>query len=188
MFVAHTEDAKRYSAPPTFFNEQLMPVLGIRKWSTFDQHDGRRWKPAGWSTRSRRPAVASRGFTEQRFQSARSIDDSPIGEEAYPENGDEPDEAYPKKGYAPRKNIPKTDTVGDTVSGELPTLAPEPIPKKESLSANADGPSEELLQKEHNLIAQWNALQGVTPNRGSASHPKAQGTLPGSAEVARMAR
>lgn len=35
--VACQEDAKRYAAPPTFFNHQLMPLVGVAKWETFDR-------------------------------------------------------------------------------------------------------------------------------------------------------
>ena len=32
VVIAHLEDAKRYTGPVTFFNEQLYPLLGIRTW------------------------------------------------------------------------------------------------------------------------------------------------------------
>src|SRR5688500_16595872 len=35
-FVAHTEDATHYTRAVTFYNDQLLPLLGIRKWDTLD--------------------------------------------------------------------------------------------------------------------------------------------------------
>ena len=36
VFVAHTEDAKHYTAAPTFFNDQLCRVLGTNRWHTLE--------------------------------------------------------------------------------------------------------------------------------------------------------
>lgn len=46
-FIAATEDAKRYRGPVTFYNEQLMPLIGTRRWHTFDAAR-RRAVEAGW--------------------------------------------------------------------------------------------------------------------------------------------
>ena len=35
--IVHTEDAKRYSGPVTFWNEQLMPLLGFNSWGQLDR-------------------------------------------------------------------------------------------------------------------------------------------------------
>ncbi len=35
--IVHTEDAKRYTAPVTYWNEQLMSVLGFRSWGQLDR-------------------------------------------------------------------------------------------------------------------------------------------------------
>ena len=47
MVVVCTEDSRRYRSPVTFFNEQLMPLVGCHKWETLD-----RWRKqasdAGW--------------------------------------------------------------------------------------------------------------------------------------------
>ena len=44
--IAHQEDAKRYKGPVTFYNKQLMPLIGVAKWEALDKarkpHDGRR--------------------------------------------------------------------------------------------------------------------------------------------------
>ena len=34
--IVHTEDAKRYKGPVTFFNGQLMPIIGVRRWESLD--------------------------------------------------------------------------------------------------------------------------------------------------------
>ena len=45
--IAHQEDAKRYTGPVTFYNEQLMPVIGVRKWEALDNARNRAVN-AGW--------------------------------------------------------------------------------------------------------------------------------------------
>lgn len=35
--IAHTEDAKRYTGPVTFWNEQLIPILGMGSWGQLDR-------------------------------------------------------------------------------------------------------------------------------------------------------
>jgi hypothetical protein len=46
-FVAHTEDARHYRGPVTFFNEQLLPILGGKSVDTLDRVR-RRCIAAGW--------------------------------------------------------------------------------------------------------------------------------------------
>jgi hypothetical protein len=45
--IAHTEDAKRYTAPVTFWNEQLVSVLGFSSWGKLDRAR-KRAVAAGW--------------------------------------------------------------------------------------------------------------------------------------------
>src|SRR5262245_8123058 len=45
--IASVEDAKRYSGPVTFYNGQLLPLLGITKWETLDRARQRAVE-AGW--------------------------------------------------------------------------------------------------------------------------------------------
>ena len=98
VFVAHTEDAKRYSAAPNFFNDQLLPVLGIRKWKTLD-NARKAAVDGGWlhyeepPKGSRKPGVYWTTIPA-RFE---SIDDAPICE------------------LPPSRVMPQADTVGDTV-------------------------------------------------------------------------
>ena len=35
--IAHAEDAKRYSGPVTYWNEQLMPIIGFQSWGQLDR-------------------------------------------------------------------------------------------------------------------------------------------------------
>jgi len=145
VFVAHTEDAKRYTAPPTFFNSQLLPILGLRKWDTLDRARRAAVKngwlhyeepPAG----TRKPGVYWATIPE-RFA---DIDDTPVDETPYPPNGDGHPEAYPPNGYG------RGDGRGDGRGygrgdgmGEHPTLdldpIPGPIPKKNTRATETDG-------------------------------------------------
>ena len=36
VVIAHQEDAKRYKGPVTFYNEQLMALVGVKKWEALD--------------------------------------------------------------------------------------------------------------------------------------------------------
>ena len=120
IFVAHTEDAKRYSAPPNFFNDQLIPILGIRKWHTLDKAR-RAAVEAGWlhyePGGTHKPGIY---WTEipERFA---EIDDTPLGESIYPPHGDNPPSVCPPNGDN------RGDNRGDNM-GEHPTLCPDPSP------------------------------------------------------------
>lgn len=45
--IAHQEDSKRYKGPVTFYNEQLMPLVGVHKWDSLD-NARKRAADAGW--------------------------------------------------------------------------------------------------------------------------------------------
>ncbi|MBN2133634.1 MAG: hypothetical protein JW741_29300, partial [Sedimentisphaerales bacterium] len=45
--IAHTEDAKHYTAPVTFWNDQLMSILGFASWGKLDRAR-KRAVAAGW--------------------------------------------------------------------------------------------------------------------------------------------
>lgn len=45
--IAHAEDAKRYSGPVTYWNEQLLPILGFGSWGQLDRAR-KRAIDAGW--------------------------------------------------------------------------------------------------------------------------------------------
>lgn len=102
-FVAHTEDAIRYSAPPTFYNDQWLPILGLRKWDSLDRAR-RAAIESGWLHYDSPPTGSRKPGTYWTLIPARyeGLDDSPIGEEASPlpspTNGDALDEASPTNG------------------------------------------------------------------------------------------
>ena len=47
VVIAHLEDSKRYTGPVTFYNDQLLALLGVRKWDTLAAARTRAIK-AGW--------------------------------------------------------------------------------------------------------------------------------------------
>lgn len=163
--IAVTEDAKRYQSPVTFFNEQLMPIIGVRKWETLD--------------RIRLKAIAAKLLhyipppKGQRIPGSYwvimplaegALDDTPV-DEPYPANG------Y-ATGYTPPKNrIPQTDTLPDTVGGILPDTVggnyqtipiPNPSP---TASAVPPTPKSEMsaayAAMEREVLAAWNSTPGV---------------------------
>jgi hypothetical protein len=102
IVVAHTEDAKHYAAPPTFYNEQLMPILGIRKWDTLVRARNEAIA-AGWLHYETGPSGSRKPGTYWTVipESLSGVDDLPTDEDfdrtqesdtlrnkAYPRNGD----------------------------------------------------------------------------------------------------
>lgn len=184
VFVAHTEDAKRYSSPPTFYNDQLLAILAVRKWDTLDRAR-RAAAEAGWLHYESPPNGARQAgvywtMIPERFE---AIDDAPIGETPYPINGDGKGGSYPQNGYG------RGDGMGDGRGygrgdgmGELPTLDPSPIPTPKKKPAGAGVPPE-LLE----LIDAWNSLPSgiVRSGNGARRDPVAKATLKGWRRVQR---
>lgn len=114
VVVATTEDAKRYSGPVTFYNGQLLPLLGFGKWERLDRARDAAVK-AGWlhyappQSGHRQPGaywVLTPGY-------AAELSDSPVDEspqEHYPDSGE-------GKGNPPPDHIPNRDTLRDTLRG-----------------------------------------------------------------------
>ena len=156
VFVAHTEDVKRYTAAPNFYNDQLLAMLGIRKWETLDRAR-RAAVEAGWlhyqepPSGTRKPGIYW-AMIPERFA---DIDDTPVDETPYPTNGDGHPEAYPPNGYGrgDGRGYGRGYGRGDGM-GDLPTLDPNPTPVPKEESAGADEPPAALLA----LIDGWNAL------------------------------
>jgi hypothetical protein len=126
IFVAHTEDAKHYTAPPTFFNEQLLPILGLRKWDALD-NARRAAVAAGWLHYQPPPSGTRRSgiywtCIPERFA---GIDDSPSDEhhDHIRETDTVDGQAYPPNGYG------AGDGAGDG-GGEPSIPVPNPVPKK----------------------------------------------------------
>ena len=167
VFVAHTEDAKRYSGPPNFYNGQLIPILGIRKWETLDKAR-RAAVEAGWvhyiPGGTHKPGIYW-SMIPERFL---DIDDAPLGETIYPPNGHNSDRVYPPNGHNRGDNHGDNSGYnrGDNL-GEHPTLDPNPIPgpipgKK---PATAGAPPSRLLE----LIDGWNALPAGVVKHGNGA-------------------
>lgn len=118
--VATTEDAAGYTRPVTFFNEALLPLIGVRKWDTLDR--ARKIAiDAGWLEYE---APASGKRTPGRYWAKipahlEGLNDSPVDEEAtkaYPMNGDALGKAYPSNGDASKKAYPVNgDGMGDAM-------------------------------------------------------------------------
>jgi hypothetical protein len=97
--IAHLEDAKRYAGPVTFFNEQLFPLIGVRKWESLDWAR-RRAVQVGWlhyepGNRGLRQPGRYWVTTPPAFE---HLDDSPCDESQYPANGDRKATQYPANG------------------------------------------------------------------------------------------
>lgn len=97
--IAHQEDAKRYSGPVTFFNEQLLPLVAVTKWESLDRAR-QRAAAAGWlhyepgNRGQRMPGrywVTIPKHLEQ-------FDDQPCDESQYPAKGEWTPSQYPAKG------------------------------------------------------------------------------------------
>lgn len=119
--VATTEDAAGYTRPVTFFNDALLPLIGVRKWDTLDRAR-KAAVDAGWLEYE---APVSGKRTPGRYwvkipAYLDAINDGPVDEEttkayplngdalnkAYPINGDDHTKAYPVNGDAPAKAYP----------------------------------------------------------------------------------
>ena len=122
--IAHTEDAKRYTGGVTFFNEQLMPLLGIRKWATLAKIR-KAAVDAGWlhfqSRGSRKPGV----YWVTIPADVADLPDSPVDETSPPRNGYDRGEA--EQGTPPQKGYVRGDDRGDD-RGEPPYHNPNPFP------------------------------------------------------------
>jgi hypothetical protein len=121
MTIAHIEDSKRYSGPVSFYNEQLMPLIGITKWESLDIARKRAVR-FGWLQFE----PGNRGRREPgRYwvtipNSASELDDSPCDESHYLENGEWTPEPLSGKGV----------TSGVT-SGVTIIPIPNPVPCSE---------------------------------------------------------
>ena len=129
--VATTEDAARYRRAVTFYNDQILPLLGLRKWDALEK--------------ARKSAIASGWLHYEpppqgkrkpgRYwvtipAEAEGLEDSPVDEpntEVYPSNGDSQPTPYPANGYS--RGYGDGDSGGDG-RGELSELSLNPSPKK----------------------------------------------------------
>jgi len=178
--IAACEDVKRYTGPVSYYNEQLMPILGIRKWDTLNRAR-QRAVDAGWLIYLPPPSgtkgIAPKYWTDIPARYV-DLDDSPIDEGPYPKIGydtpkadTEPEKASPKKVYV--EGDDRVYVQGD-VGGEpsLPNPNPNPNPKEKS----AKTPDQELLE----WCEWWNGLH-------ASGHVQAAVRLPNVSEGVKAA-
>ena len=87
--IAHLEDAKRYRGPVTFYNEQLMPLIGVMKWESLDRAR-RRADDAGWlhyEAGNRGQRLPGRYWVTIP-DGLEDLDDAPCDESQYPAKGE----------------------------------------------------------------------------------------------------
>ena len=125
--IAHLEDSRRYTGPISFYNSQLAPLMGVKKWETLEKarrlavdhgwlayQSGGRHKPGYYHV------TVPAGLED--------LDDSPCDESRYPENGylqgDLNGSRYPKNGTS-------ADTTVEQVGGSSIPI-PNPIKKRTS--------------------------------------------------------
>jgi len=193
--IVTQEDAKRYRGPVTFYNDQLMSVLGIRKWDRLDAVR-KRLIDAGWlvyipppSGRRGRPGQ----YWGQIPASVADIDDGPIDEGDHTPKTDtvKPSKpspkTYPKNGDGTRKHTLETDTVPPKAypnqgygrgygQGEL--TYPIPIPNNslsDSLSDHTPK-TDTVVPRRHQfrLAGRWNTPEVVAALQLWARHYESQ--------------
>jgi len=127
--IAHLEDSRRYTGPISFYNEQLAPLLGVKKWETLER--ARRLAvDHGWLAYQCGGRHKPGYYHVTIPPGLEGLDDAPCDESSYPKNGylegDQGESRYPKNGY--NRGI-SADTTGEQEGGSfLPS--PIPSPKK----------------------------------------------------------
>jgi hypothetical protein len=125
--IACQEDARRYRGPVAFFNAQLLPLLGFRKWERLDRAR-KAAMDAGWllyappPTGSRQPGL----YRTTIPIGAEDLIDGAVDEGSSPE-------AYPSSGYASDKATPSpypSNGYGQGY-GQGEHSIPSPIPNPE---------------------------------------------------------
>jgi hypothetical protein len=151
--VALQEDSKRYKGPVTYFNEQLMPLIGVRKWDALDQarkrameHGWLRYESGGRRSPGRYWVTIPDGLED--------LDDAPCDESRYPSNGDNDGDlehpssppSSPANGYKPgdKPGYKPGDKLGDD-GGEPSYLNPIPIPSPNPKELPSEVCSEQSL-------------------------------------------
>jgi hypothetical protein len=138
--IACQEDARRYRGPVAFFNAQLLPLLGFRKWERLDRAR-RAAIESGWllyeSQGSRRPGLYRTTIPPDADSLADSAVDEGLTPEPYPSDGDDPNGSSPSPSPP---SSPGNGYVEGYVEGEpsvpIP-LIPNPMPLKTSATVSA---------------------------------------------------
>ena len=127
--IAHLEDSRRYTGPISFYNEQLAPLLGVKKWETLER--ARRLAvDHGWLAYQCGGRHKPGYYHVTIPPGLEGLDDAPCDESSYPKNGylegDQGESRYPKNGY--NRGI-SADTTGEQEGGSF-FPSPIPSPKK----------------------------------------------------------
>jgi len=183
--IAHTEDAKRYRGPVTFYNEQLLPLCGFGGKSRLVRARGKA-VTAGWlHYESGGKGVPGRYWTlvPDAYQ---DLPDGPIDESSdrldVPKRDDKPtteEQSSPKTGRQPDGKRDDNRTANAPLSSL--DLFPNPNPEK-SAPAGAGLPGK-LIE----LIDGWNGLKPdiVKPGNGVRREQPAKAILKGWAKAQR---
>ena len=135
--IACQEDARRYRGPVAFFNAQLLPLLGFRKWERLDRARTAAID-AGWLLYSP-PPIGSRqpGLYRTTIPTgAEDLVDAPVDEGSSPE-------AYPLEGYASDQPSPPPYPANGYGQGygQGEHSLPVPVPNPEESASLLSSPS-----------------------------------------------
>lgn len=147
--IAMTEDARRYRGPVTFWNSQLLPLVGFSKWERLDR-GRRKLIEAGWLLYE--PGGRHRPGLYRVTVPAKlaSVADAAVDEGSIPSEGYREDESLGKLDVVdPPVSILESDTepeskrvsTGASTGGSslpVPVPTPEPEPKKSAAAAGSD--------------------------------------------------
>ncbi len=172
--IACQEDARRYRGPVAFFNAQLLPLLGFRKWERLDRARRAAIK-AGWllyvapATGSRQPGL----YRTTIPTSAEDLIDSPVDEgptpSPYPSNGY--GQGYAQGEHSLPVPVPNPE--------ESASLLSSPSSASKTVTAKTETKTKTKSQKQlaipdqlDTLIDAWNQLpDGIAPRCNKRSAP-----------------
>ena len=178
--IAMLEDVKRYTGPVTFYNGQLLPIVGLSKWESLERARDRALA-AGWlqyvpGNRGKRLPGRYWVMIPIGFD---TLEYSPFDERQYPANGDgfgDRDGVRVGVGDGDGDGEREGDRVGER-EGEHSTLSLNlnPNPKR------APGAGGTLDEKLVELIDGWNQLGPsiVASGNGARKDPPAKAVLSG---------
>ncbi|MGI6417427.1 MAG: hypothetical protein ACOX1P_17345 [Thermoguttaceae bacterium] len=159
--IVHLEDSRRYTGPISFYNEQLAPLLGIRKWETLEKAR-RLAMDHGWLAYECGGRHKPGYYWVTIPAGLEGMDDAPCDESRYPKNGDlegDQDESrYPKNGIS-------ADTTVEQHGGSfIPN--PNPSPNKNTCASAGERPSR---QEEPTFRATETAKKGAGQTNGDSA-------------------
>lgn len=179
IVVVATEDAARYRRPVTFYNEQLLPLIGVKKWDALDKAR-KSAVDAGWLVYDAPPKGSRKpgrywatipphldGFDDGPVDEGSEIDTREKGNEEEidtPKTDNEEPKAYPLNGYG------QGEGRGDT-QGELSYPSPSPIvrtneeeidtPKTDNEDRGAGTPTPEQLAFAKKIFTELDRVLGT---------------------------